>query len=198
MFRARRPNRLRRTDRCYLRVRSATFFSLLCRRGFLPAVSSRPLSDGRPQLASCFSLTNGNFTVLHQSAVFTSFSLLSPVPEMSVWLQQQCGSHTGVCWSSLRVWHHSYHFCTLDEKMCSLWSGYCKFLGRDFSHTLFECTTPSVITVHVFPAVCLVLLLNSAPFLSPAVPADEMASFGCSRIRRTKRLPLSNTRTFSK
>lgn len=40
--------------------------SLLHRWGFLPAVYSHPLSDGRPQLASCFSLTNGNFTVLHQ------------------------------------------------------------------------------------------------------------------------------------
>ncbi|MEQ2211593.1 hypothetical protein XENOCAPTIV_008570 [Xenoophorus captivus] len=49
--------------------------------GFLPAVSSHPRSNGRPQLASCFSLTNCNFTVVHQSAIFTSVFLLSVVPE---------------------------------------------------------------------------------------------------------------------
>lgn len=80
-----RPKQLKRTDRSYLPLRSSTifFFPLLWRRGFLPAVSSHPLSDGRPQLASCFSLTNGNFTVLHQSVVFTSLSPLSPVPELA-------------------------------------------------------------------------------------------------------------------
>lgn len=111
--RVKRPNQLRRTDRSLSSESAAQPFSLLCRRGFLPAVSSHPLNDGRPQLASCFSLTNGNFTVLHQSVVFTSLSLLSPVPELTVWLQQQCGSRTGVCRRSLRAWHHSYHFCTL-------------------------------------------------------------------------------------
>lgn len=87
--------------------------SPLCRWGFLPAVSSHLLGDGRPQLASCFSLTNGNFTVLHQFVVFTSLSLLSSVPELTVWLQQLCGSRTGVCRRSLWAWHHSYHFYTL-------------------------------------------------------------------------------------
>lgn len=35
--------------------------SLLCRWGFLPAVSSHPLSDGRPQLASLFFLDKQQF-----------------------------------------------------------------------------------------------------------------------------------------
>lgn len=64
--------------------------------GFLPAVSSHPLSDGRPQLASCFSLTNGNFTVLHQSVVFTSLSPALPrarnhcLPPAAMWLSYRC------------------------------------------------------------------------------------------------------------
>lgn len=65
-------------------------------RGFLPAVSSHPLSDGRPQLASCFSLTNGNFTVFHQSVVFTSLSPALPrarnhcLPPAAMWLTYRC------------------------------------------------------------------------------------------------------------
>lgn len=54
------------------------------------------------------------------------------------------------------------------------------------------------VSVHVFTAQCLVLKFNSAPVLSSTVSADEMASFGCSRICRTKRFSLSDTRTFSK
>lgn len=87
-----RPKQFRWTV-SFLRVHSSTF---RCSVGFLPAVSPHPLSDRRPQLASCFSLTNGNFTVLHQSDVFTSFSLLTTVPELPVWLQQRCRSPTGV------------------------------------------------------------------------------------------------------
>lgn len=48
----------------FLRIHGSNF-----RRGFLPAVWSHPLSDGRPQLASCFSLTNGNFTVLRRASI---------------------------------------------------------------------------------------------------------------------------------
>lgn len=63
--RVKRPNQWRQTVKEFASSPQLNL-SLLRRWGFLPAVYSHPLSDGRPQLASCFSLTNGNFTVLHQ------------------------------------------------------------------------------------------------------------------------------------
>lgn len=55
-----------------------------------------------------------------------------------------------------------------------------------------------LVAAYDFPAGCLVLFHNSAPFLSPAVPADEMAYFGRSRICGTEGLPFSNPGAFSK
>lgn len=63
--RVKRPNQWRQTVKEFASSPQLNL-SLLRRWGFLPAVYSHTLSDGRPQLASCFSLTNGNFTVLHQ------------------------------------------------------------------------------------------------------------------------------------
>lgn len=40
------------------------------------------------------------------------------------------------------------------------------------------------------------LLSNSSRSVLPTVSGNEMASFGCPWIRRTKRLTLSNTGTF--
>lgn len=89
------------------------------------------------------------------------------------------------CWRSRRAWHRSYHFSTLEEKIQSL-QLVCSLLNP--VHSVFSDSI----------CVCLVLVYNPAPFLSPAVPADEMASVGRPWICRTKRLPFSNTRAFSK
>lgn len=174
---------------------------------FLPAVSSHPLSDGRPQLASCFSLTNGNFTVLHQSVVFTSLFLLSAVPELTVRLQQHCGSRTGVCWRSLWVWHHFMPLLHCAEKKIGLPT---LTLESDFCtrDSIFECVllNPYILFsvfwlffVTPFPCSVYLLWFNAASFfLSLAVLADEMATSRYPRIRRTKGFSLSDTWPFSK
>lgn len=131
-----------------------------------------PAQRWAPTEASCFSLTNGNFTVLHQSVVFTSLFLLSAVPELTVRLQQHCGSRTGVCWRSLWVWHHFMPLLHCAEKKIGLPT---LTLESDFCtrDSIFECVllNPYILFsvfwlffVTPFPCSVYLLWFNAASF----------------------------------
>lgn len=161
--RVKRPDQLRRTDRSSLRSPQLNLsLALVDGASFQLSLPTRSAMG-----AHSWPLVFPWQTAISQSSTSPlcshRLSLLSSVPELTVWLQQLCGSCTGVCWSSLRAWHHSNHFCTLKENIHSLLFS-SEYIVISFSPQIlaFWLCFLEYLMWHVLFC-CIILLLSSHP-----------------------------------